>query len=116
MSKVTEYEQLKREIARSKQWYSMLGKRYVGGGGGIGAIASATCAAEIYFQERDGSNNYHEIEGAVKRELQLVFKAALPVLLEKAFANLEEQRLAAAKLATEEYAKLLTEAGVENNS
>lgn len=113
MSKVSEYENFRHEIAKSKRWFGLLGKPYKGGGGGIGKISKAQCVVEIYHQEYDGANNYHKAEGAVVAELDHVFMEAVPALLKKAFENLEEKRIAAARLAVEEHAQLLREAGIE---
>jgi hypothetical protein len=112
MSKISDCEKLRHEIAKSKQWFALLGSPYRGGGGGVGKISSVKCTLEIYHQEYDGASNYHKISGAVEAELDLVFREAAPALLKKAFENLEEKRIEAARLAVAEHTRLLEESGL----
>jgi len=60
MNSIQQYEQAKYNLRSFLEWRRLIGLPHIGGGGGIGAVTKVNCSMTIYFQERDGSNNYHE--------------------------------------------------------
>jgi hypothetical protein len=58
----------------------MIGQRYAGGGGGDGRFHSSK---EIYFQESNGSNNYHEMPTGLESLYDRAIKAMAPEIFKK---------------------------------
>lgn len=59
MTKLEEYNKALAELHASERLFSKIGKKYGGGGGGIGHIVKADLTYSIYYQQYDGATNYH---------------------------------------------------------
>jgi hypothetical protein len=94
-------------------WFSLLGKPYSGGGGGIGGLRSVDIRnIEIYHQAYDGANNYHKIEDELKIKLETVIKKNFRMLIEQAMELMENEKKELAQKALDETNMLMEEAGL----
>lgn len=109
---INKFARAKSALAEALEWEEMLGKRFAGGGGGTGYISGVETNVTIYFQERDGSKNYHEIPDALEFALRQVIKENARQLLGQALRKMEDARDEAAEAAVAEHAALLREAGL----
>ena len=112
---MTAIEQSKKyadEQHRAARWMAMLGQEYHGGGGGIGKVKSVRMSAEIYFQESNGSQNYHEIPDALRVAMQTVIHKNFDALVLRATTLMKDTSRELALKSTAEYADLLREAGI----
>lgn len=106
------YKEAVQAIASALAWKSMIGKTFSGGGGGTGYVSGVETNITIYFQERDGSKNYHEIPAPLEFALRQVIKENAHQLLGKAIKRMEADRDEAAEAAVKEHAELMREAGL----
>lgn len=65
-SKIQELKELKYHYVQCKEWYELVGKPYIGGGGGIGKLHSITFdggkfSPTVYHQAYNGATNYHQM-------------------------------------------------------
>ena len=58
-NEIETYKKAKADLATAKEWAGKIGKRYEGGGGGEGYLHACSVGATIYFQQSNGSMNYH---------------------------------------------------------
>lgn len=112
MSKLDEYRKFQGEMQYAAHWAAMLGKRYHGGGGGIGKLTRVIVKPELYFQHSDGATNYHEAPEGLCRFLAAEITKDFPRLLANAQAAMDAQKAEMAAAATEEHAKLMKDAGL----
>ena len=97
----------------AKRWAGMLGKKYTGGGGGTGELLSfKSLKAVLYYQESDGSKNYHEAPDALLAAIDAEIKHNFPVILESALMAIEGRRMELAREAAKEHADLMQAAGL----
>lgn len=113
MSAIEKFTAYTDEQRRSIRWLSMLGKEYNGGGGGIGRVCRVALKAEIYFQDYDGSQNYHEMPSALVDAMQMAIIKNFGVLAMEAQTIIDETARELALKSVSEYASLLASAGLE---
>ena len=114
---IQQYQSAKREHDDCAAWAALIGKKYNGGGGGVGELkslrlASGEAAPTVYHQYSDGAKNYHTMPAALAPHLEAVIKARFGALLADA---LERQKCAlkqAAEAAVKEHGELLKAAGI----
>ena len=114
---IQQYQGAKREHDYCAAWAALIGKKYNGGGGGIGELKSlrlmsGEAAPTVYHQYSDGAKNYHTMPAALAPHLEAVIKARFGALLADA---LERQKCAlkqAAEAAVKEHGELLKAAGI----
>lgn len=100
----------KREIQHAEYWMAMIGAHYNGGGGGIGKIRSLTVKAEVYYQQYDGANNYHDMPSGLQWALSAVVLKRSKELLAEAMELMATQKRDLAVTAKQEYESLMQEA------
>lgn len=110
MSKIAEFNIAKVNLARFKEWRSLIGKEYFGGtrgkGGQYGKIVNASSELEIYHQEYDGARNYHGSKD-FHEAFSVAAKKLAPQLMEEAEKFLTEKMQALANDAAQEYREIL---------
>ena len=89
-SKIETYKKMKNGQQKCKEWASLIGKPYSGGGGGIGKIVSvALCAGDnaptIYHQAYNGATNYHRMPDELRNYLEFAICENVGALIERAF-------------------------------
>lgn len=104
MNIIDKYTDANRRLNQFDAWASMIGMRYEGGGGGTGDVVNANGSLEIYFQEYNGSQNYHDLDKEFKGELSEAMKKYSRELISSIRHDLERQ-LSEAKSAAEVLAK-----------
>lgn len=117
-SKIDVYKDMKRAASQCREWASLIGSRYNGGGGGIGRlhsfrIAMGDAAPTVYHQYSDGATNYHGMPSELQRHLEDAIKARFVELLSDALERQEKELKAAADAAVKEHGELLKAAGLE---
>jgi hypothetical protein len=116
-TRIEEYELKKRAQQESEQWAAMMGKEYHGGRGGHGKlvkllIMKGAQSPEIYYQESNGSKNYHEIPDDLIAHLETAIKNNFVFLLDRALELQSEELKRIAGLAVIEHKELLAAAGI----
>ena len=92
MSAYDQYLAASRALGELRQWANMLGAEYHGGGGGVGDVAkSSTCSLTLYYQESNGSRNYHEAPRSADRWIALGFLDVAPHVIGKALLHAERE-------------------------
>jgi len=109
MSNIEKFNQFKNELNNAKRWQAMFGKPYSGGGGGVGRIASAEIAKiEIYYQESNGSKNYHGIPSdSARKYISEAAKVLGHQIINKAIELMHEELKALAEQAKSEAIEVL---------
>lgn len=114
---IEQYSEAKREQAQCVEWASLIGQRYSGGGGGIGALKSLKLAQgesgpTVYHQYSDGAKNYHIMPSALAVHLEDAIKAKFRELLADALDRQGKALQAIAAEAVKEHTALLKAAGL----
>lgn len=111
MSATIAFNAAVQKLRSFRAWKSLIGKEYFGGtrgkGGEYGAVTNATFTCEIYWQQYDGSTNYHPPD---KEYQEILNQAALQhasAILATAEALLVQKQMAAAAAAKEEALSVL---------
>ena len=113
MNAIDKYMAAKREAGYCSGWAALLGQRYHGGGGGIGALVSLKLsAATIYHQYSDGAKNYHECPASLLPHLEAEIKSQFTSILDGALARQAEAIQRLAKDAADEHVDLMRAAGM----
>lgn len=112
MKRIERYNEIKMKVKEAKEWASMLGKAYKGGGGGIGKLHSIGVDAKIYYQESNGDTNYHQMPSIIKSFMEDIIKDQFDELLQKAISNMEQSVKEEARSCVDEYKKYMLEAGI----
>ena len=104
--------------ARCKDWASLIGSPFRGGGGGIGALQTLRiCIGDdtpkIYHQSTDGAQNYHRMPPELRPHLEAAIMASIGGLLEDALNRQQESLRAAAAAAIQEHTALMLAAGLQ---
>ena len=99
----------KREIQHAEYWMRMIGAPYKGGGGGTGKIHALTVDAKVYYQEYNGSNNYHDMPTGLRVALATVILNRSNELLVAAMELMATQKRDLAGTAKQEYESLMQE-------
>ena len=115
MTAIEDYKNAKQSLKDATEWAALLGKKYSGGGGGVGKFAPAKTSVHlcIYHQPRDGDNNYHDMPKCLEPDMQSVLTDTARSLIELAIVRMEAKCQALAALAAKEYAELLQESGID---
>lgn len=117
--KVDEYINIKQQQTECKRWASKLGKVYYGGTGGKGEhgqLISLTLAQghmkspTIYYQEHDGSNNYHPCPDHLIKYIEASIRDNFSSILSDALSRQDADVKQLSNEAVEEYKSLLDEA------
>lgn len=105
MNEIAIYKVAYANLKAFKAWRSLIGKQYIGGAGGTGSVCTAACSLTVYWQEYDGSKNYHEPPAASQQVFNQAAKECSQILLDRVESllesKLEEARSKAASLARE---------------
>lgn len=114
---IEQYNGAKREQAQCVEWANLIGQRYSGGGGGIGALKSLKLASNesgptVYHQYSDGATNYHTMPAALAVHLEDAIKAKFTELLADALDRQAKALQAIAEEAVKEHEALLKAAGL----
>ena len=112
MNSLKLYNDHKLAIKNANHWAGLIGKKYNGGGGGTGNIASLTISTRIYHQEYDGATNYHEIPEVFGKYLAKTVLKNFDKLKQEALDLMEADRLDLARKTEEEHKFLMKEAGL----
>lgn len=111
--KIQEYIAKKSELSKFNQWRSMIGKKYSGGGGGVGKVHSVSLnKIEVYYQERDGSTNYHELEKSALRAVEKVIVEHINMIIGEAYQFKEKELKEFAAEALAEVEQIKKDAGL----
>lgn len=115
---IDKYVDLQSALRDSNHWVSMLGKRYSGGGGGIGALHSLSlnkgeASPTLYYQESNGSTNYHRMPVELSKHLESAIKSKFTELIADALKLQEKELKKCANAAVEEHKRLLESAGID---
>lgn len=114
MNKLTIYRDIKRRLVDAERWAAMLGKRYAGGGGGLGKLTTVYLdTAQLLYQEYDGATNYHGAPEYLLQALSHVIEREFPRLLDAALEDMRKAATVAAAEARAEYQQLAEDAGLE---
>lgn len=113
MSTITKYQDAKFLLQRFSGWAGKIGRKYHGGGGGVGKVTNALFKATIYHQPSDGDTNYHESETAFADALNEAAKELAPQIIARAMALLENKVRDAAMAAEKEAKEVLAEIRTE---
>lgn len=104
--------------AQSKDWASMLGADFSGGGGGVGHLKYLFLdkkegrAPTLYFQPYNGANNYHSMPDALIPFLERAITCKFGELLANALLLQEQNTQSLAAAALKEHAALMKAAGI----
>ena len=113
MTAVDEFKAKKRALKKSEEWAEMIGKKYHGGGGGIGELRTLKVSvANLYFQFSDGSTNYHDAPKELLEKISDVVMVEFTRILELAISSMQIDAGQAAEKAAREYRTLMEEAGL----
>lgn len=112
MYQINAYKAAKNDLRIAKEWVAMLGKSFAGGGGGEGKLHSLELKAKIYYQEYNGSQNYHNADVSFACELAEAVKAHFDLIVEHALERMERRVRCAAVAAQKEHAALMEETGL----
>ena len=111
MTEVEIYQKLKNDLWQIKDWWNMYGLDYSGGIGGIGDIRSVNVSATIYYQESNGSKNYHESPKLFNETFGKILQKH-PELFREAIKVLEKQLQEQAEKARQEHEQIMKDAGL----
>ena len=109
---IDQFQQFNNELGYARGWVEMIGKRYEGGGGGIGKIVNCTLLMEVYSQSYDGATNYHDCPKELAVAMAEVIKQDSHQIIDKAIAIMELRAKELAKAAHEEHTLLMGAAGL----
>lgn len=114
---IRQYQGAKREHDECAEWAALIGKKYCGGGGGIGdlrslSLMSGEAAPTVYYQVSDGAKNYHTMPDALAPHLEAAIKARFSALLADAMERQKAALKQAAEAALKEHGELLKAAGI----
>ena len=89
MSFIDNSKKAKYNFTKSKEWYELVGKPYIGGGGGIGKLHSITFdggkfSPTVYHQAYNGATNYHQMPSKLLPYFEQVIKNNFRDLFTKA--------------------------------
>ena len=107
---INHFQNQKTLIKKAKEWFDLYLKEYFGGGGGVGTFKNISFNCEIYYQESDGSPNYHKPEKEFKSYLDLASSSYATRIIEMAIKLAEEdqkKKAIAAKQEAEEVLKAI---------
>lgn len=114
---IQQYQGAKREHDECAAWAALIGKKYNGGGGGIGELKSLRLmggegSPTVYHQDSDGAKNYHLMPAALAPHLEAAIKAQFGELLADALERQKAALKQAAEEAVKEHGELLKAAGI----
>lgn len=116
-TRIQQYEKAKNEFDKCSAWAALVGKPYIGGGGGVGELKSLHLKTDelgptIYYQHSDGAKNYHPMPNALAQHLVEAIKARFSELLADALERQKAALKESAKSAVEEHSELMKAAGI----
>jgi len=111
MTEVEIYKNLKDELWKIKDWWNMYGLHYSGGNGGVGEIRSVEVSATIYYQQSNGSKNYHESSGLFNKTFGKILQKH-PELFKETIEVLEKQLQEQAGKARVEHEQIMRDSGL----
>lgn len=107
------YQQAKRVLSDSQNWFALIGAEYSGGcRSGVrerGRITSINVQPTVYHQAYDGATNYHEAPKELQAALEKVVIRRFSELYAEAITILHEEKAKAAKEAHEAYTDIANE-------
>ncbi len=114
MRAIDTYTQMVYDFKLSEAWFNLLGKPGASGFGVFHSImvAGGTSAPSIYYQENEGSQNYHLMPRELIPYLEEAIKEQFGPLIATALRMQNKATVEAARAAVLEHRELMAAAGV----